>query len=141
VGQLSSLFFLLPLLLSSQGRGNYAKQINKSSRNDYTCSVHRPRENSHAVELRCIAAELWKAAKKKKPLSCLARNTAYLSTQVSHYFIIVIIIIIFLLGLRKFLHSRNCENITETTDTVRSYYYYFFFLPTVPSFPRAKNLC
>jgi len=45
-----------------------------------TCSVHRPRKNSHAVGLRCIAAELWKAAEKEKALSCLARNTADLST-------------------------------------------------------------
>jgi len=37
-----------------------------------TCSVHRPRKNSHAVGLRCIAAELWKAAEKEKAplLSC-----------------------------------------------------------------------
>jgi len=31
-----------------------------------TCSVHCPRKNSHAVGLRCIAAELWKAAEKEK---------------------------------------------------------------------------
>jgi len=37
-----------------------------------TCSVHHPRKNSYAVGLRCIAAELWKAAEKEKAplLSC-----------------------------------------------------------------------
>jgi len=34
-----------------------------------TCSVHRPRKNSHSVGLRCIAAELWKLeAAEKFPL-------------------------------------------------------------------------
>jgi len=51
-----------------------------------TCSVHRPRKNFHVVGLRCIAAELWKPLKRKKALSCLARNTADLSTQVSQKF-------------------------------------------------------
>jgi len=32
------------------------------------CSVHRPRKNSHAVGLRCIAAELWKVAEKSPSL-------------------------------------------------------------------------
>jgi len=34
-----------------------------------TCSVHRPRKNSHAVGLRCIYAELRKAAEKAPLLS------------------------------------------------------------------------
>jgi len=45
-----------------------------------TCSVHRPRKNSHAVGLRYITTEIWKAPQKKKPLSCLAINTADIST-------------------------------------------------------------
>ena len=43
-----------------------------------TCPAHRPRQNSHAVGSRFIAAELWKAAEKENALSLVSPEIALL---------------------------------------------------------------